>query len=149
MPRFRPVVLALTGLAVIGLSDRATATEWTPTTLHSFQGGSDGDVPSGGLIADQAGRLYGTTSGSDKTGDYGTVYQMTPPATQGDAWQEQVLLNFGGGHLGNAPMGNLVLTGGSLYGTTYSGGVIYGTGILSGGNGGVFSFTPPSIAGGA
>lgn len=36
--------------------------------LHSFTGGSDGGTPVVGLIADEAGNLYGTTSaGGDRT----------------------------------------------------------------------------------
>src|ERR1035438_9480724 len=44
---------------------------WTQTLLYSFAGGSDGASPSGSLIFDASGNLYGTTfeggSGSDGT----------------------------------------------------------------------------------
>jgi uncharacterized repeat protein (TIGR03803 family) len=33
------------------------------TVLYSFDGGSDGGLPYGGLVRDAAGNLYGTTSG--------------------------------------------------------------------------------------
>jgi len=38
----------------------------TFTVLHTFQG-NDGAFPNGGLIADGAGNLYGTTSGGGVT----------------------------------------------------------------------------------
>jgi len=41
----------------------------TFTLLHSFTGGADGADPSGSLIGDAAGNLYGTTLGG------GTYYQ--------------------------------------------------------------------------
>ena len=55
----------------------------TLIVLHSFTGGSDGRYPDGGLIADAAGNLYGTTRGELSpppgcTRDCGTVFQLTP-----------------------------------------------------------------------
>ena len=41
---------------------------WTELPLYSFQGGSDGRYPSSGVIFDQTGHLYGTTSGGGGTG---------------------------------------------------------------------------------
>ena len=43
----------------------------TFTLLHSFTGGADGADPSGSLIGDAAGNLYGTTS------DPGVVFQLS------------------------------------------------------------------------
>src|SRR5436305_1863706 len=47
----------------------------TPTTLHSFTGGEDGANPIGGLFADGAGDLFGTTTGGGANGD-GTVFEI-------------------------------------------------------------------------
>jgi len=52
--------------------DCGTVFQLTPSgdlnVLHSFTGGSDGGTPVVGLIADEAGNLYGTTSaGGDRT----------------------------------------------------------------------------------
>jgi hypothetical protein len=45
---------------------------WTETVLHAFTGGADGDSPSGGLIFDSQGNLYGTTTqGGAKGGGHG------------------------------------------------------------------------------
>src|SRR5579872_4701326 len=45
--------------------------------LHAFGAGNDGAGLFGGVIFDQLGRLYGTTSGGGLY-KYGTVWQLTP-----------------------------------------------------------------------
>jgi len=50
---------------------------WTETILHNFTGGADGFNPSGGLILDAAGNLYGTTLAGG-THNKGVVYEITP-----------------------------------------------------------------------
>jgi uncharacterized repeat protein (TIGR03803 family) len=57
-------------------------TAWTETVLYNFKGGSsDGANPTAGLIADEKGALYSTTSsgGSSKNEGfgYGTVFKLT------------------------------------------------------------------------
>ena len=49
----------------------------TLTLLHSFGFAPDGNFPSGGLIRDAAGNLYGTTQMGGTFG-YGTVFMLTP-----------------------------------------------------------------------
>jgi uncharacterized repeat protein (TIGR03803 family) len=51
-------------------------TVWTETVLHSFNG-TKGLTPSGGLIADGAGNLYGTTQ-SGGAHDDGVVFELAP-----------------------------------------------------------------------
>jgi uncharacterized repeat protein (TIGR03803 family) len=53
-------------------------TAWTETVLHSFQGGAtDGSLPFAGLIADNQGALYGTTSGGGSSSSgTGTVFKL-------------------------------------------------------------------------
>jgi uncharacterized repeat protein (TIGR03803 family) len=72
---------------------------WTLTPLHSFQGGSDGEFPSGGVVLGPNGSLYGTTYAGgnpcpQNNEGCGTVFQLTPPATPGGAWSESVLYRF-------------------------------------------------------
>jgi len=56
----------------------AAGGNWTETVLHSFNNnGSDGYLPLGSLILDDAGNLYGTTDEGGTTG-YGTVFEVTP-----------------------------------------------------------------------
>lgn len=50
---------------------------WTETILHSFVGGTDGQNPSGSVIFDAVGNLYGTTYGGGTFG-FGTVFEVTP-----------------------------------------------------------------------
>jgi uncharacterized repeat protein (TIGR03803 family) len=82
----------------------------TLTVLHNFTG-PDGSYPHGPLLFDQAGILYGTTSGGGAIG-YGTVFKLDASGN------ESVLASFGGSP-GAYPLGGLVRdTSGNLYGIT-------------------------------
>jgi uncharacterized repeat protein (TIGR03803 family) len=109
--------------------------KWTKTVLYSFQGGSDGVNPQGGLLAGRDdGALYGTTDGGGNS--YGTVFKLTPPTNPGAKWTETVLVNFSGGLNGGYPLGTLIAgKSGALYGTTEQGGA-YSQGT-------VFEVSPP------
>jgi uncharacterized repeat protein (TIGR03803 family) len=94
------------------------------TVLHNFNGTSDGAVPSN-LVRDQQGNLYGYTwtagdlKGCPSYGGCGTVYKYD---TNGDF---TVIYTFTGEADGAQPTGIPLLIGGSIYGTTGSGGVTY------------------------
>jgi uncharacterized repeat protein (TIGR03803 family) len=92
------------------------APDGTESVLYSFQGGSDGELPRSGLIADGAGNLYGTTeAGGSQT--LGTVFKVAPDGT------ESVLYSFQSDATGILPLAGLILDkGGNLYGTTGYGG---------------------------
>jgi uncharacterized repeat protein (TIGR03803 family) len=95
---------------------------WTLNTLYSFQGGTDGAQPEGGVTIGTGGVLYGTTNVGGSA-NFGTVYKLTPPAIQGEPWTETVLHSFTDtGHDGGRPETNLILVKGSFYGTTEQGG---------------------------
>jgi uncharacterized repeat protein (TIGR03803 family) len=47
------------------------------TVLYSFTGGNDGCGPTGGLVADAAGNLYGTTFNGGSSGS-GVAFEVTP-----------------------------------------------------------------------
>jgi uncharacterized repeat protein (TIGR03803 family) len=49
----------------------------TETVLHTFSDGADGGFPTGGLVRDSAGNLYGTTSHGGASGN-GVVFEITP-----------------------------------------------------------------------
>src|SRR5205085_9494084 len=53
---------------------------------------------------------------------WGWVYKLTPPPAGSVAWQISTLWDFSGLSDGSIPMGGVVFSGGSLFGTTYSGG---------------------------
>ena len=134
----------------------AASAEWKEKVLYSFQGVPDGAVPTGAVVFDKAGNLYGATGdGGASTcagpGQCGTVYQLAPPATQGGAWTETVLYIFKG-HAQNdgaTPEGGLVIDQtGNLYGTTGYGGS--GPCLLLGGAvgcGTVYELSPPAKRG--
>ena len=54
-----------------------SAGAWTETLLHSFLESGDGKFPAGGVALDNAGNLYGTTSGGGRS-NLGIVYEITP-----------------------------------------------------------------------
>jgi uncharacterized repeat protein (TIGR03803 family) len=93
---------------------------WTETILYSFQGGTDGELPSSGLILDHAGNLYGTTEsgGADKSG---TAFELSPNSNGG--WTETILYSFLGSPDGEAPQGLIFDGSGNLYGATARGGL--------------------------
>jgi len=73
----------------------------------------------GGLVADDKGNLYGTTSGGG-TYNLGTVFELKP--VLGGQWTETILHSFDGSD-GALPLSGLVLDpAGNLYGATASGG---------------------------
>ena len=94
---------------------------WTEKILYSFTGGNDSAFPRGRLIADKNGTLYSVTGGGGASA-FGTIFQLTPPATAGGSWTETVLHSFSGGSEGRDPETGLIFDWtGALYDTTFSG----------------------------
>ena len=86
---------------------------WVQTVLHSFENGSDGQRPFGGLIMDASGNLYGANDGGGSGGG-GVVYELSP---SGNGWTFTVLYSLAG----TFPCGPAALTmdaAGNLYGVT-------------------------------
>lgn len=95
-----------------------TSKGWVEEVLYTFQGGGDGGIPYGGLVADKAGNLYGTTT--QYGAGFGTVFELTPAK---GTWKETILYTFTGGSDGSFPEGTLILDpSGNLYGTTSAAG---------------------------
>jgi len=90
---------------------------WTENVLYSFQGKTDGCEPSGGLIFDHAGNLYGVTTPDLGSGN---VFKLSP--SSGGSWTETTLHTFQGLGDGSYPVGPLTISKGALYGTTTQGG---------------------------
>jgi len=110
---------------------------WTETVLYSFAGGSDGEGPQSDLNFDQAGNLYGTTTGGGSPGN-GVVFQLTPG--QGGTWTETVLHSFMASE-GTSPRAAVIFDEkGSIYGTLANDG--------TSGAGAVFRLDPPATKGG-
>ncbi len=98
----------------------------TLTTLHSFCAlpkCADGSRPSGELVFDTAGMLYGLTSGGGSArGAAGTLFEFDP-STHALA----TLHSFSDGSLGAYPAAGLVIKNNTLYGTTVGGRIGHGT----------------------
>jgi hypothetical protein len=96
---------------------------WVENTLHTFTNGDDGSGPSGGLIFDASGNLYGATIIGGSAGG-STVYELKPA---GINWAFDVVyaLTGSGGGEGNMAMD----AAGNLYGETFAEGA-YGYGSV-------------------
>jgi uncharacterized repeat protein (TIGR03803 family) len=102
---------------------------WTESILHAFVGvGAEANGnPQSGVVFDQNGNLYGTT-----TFDTGTTYQL---ALSGGRWLLTVLHGFNCLADGCGPAGGVIFdSNGNLFGTTSSGG--------PNGSGGVYELLP-------
>lgn len=105
----RGVVFRLSPPAVAGGA-------WTETVLYAFGSSkNDGQYPLGGVILDEFGNLYGSTSRGGPHGQ-GTLFALVPPSSPGGAWTEKPLHAFAGGADGGAPIGSLTLYQSALYG---------------------------------
>jgi uncharacterized repeat protein (TIGR03803 family) len=110
-----PLGTALTAVLALFLPVSGWAAE---KVLHSFVPSPSGASPTGKLIRDAAGNLYGTAGG----GVYGegVVFKLRPKL--GGGWTESVLHSFSGGADGAAPAAGLIMdTAGNLYGTAGGG----------------------------
>ena len=96
-------------------------TYWKYKSLYSFTGGADGGVPTGQVILDALGNIYGITNLGGNVNDCsntgcGTVFELT---SSGGVWSESVLFAFNYTD-GSQPNGPLVFdASGNLYGTAH------------------------------
>jgi uncharacterized repeat protein (TIGR03803 family) len=91
-----------------------------PLPRPSYVTTSEGYGPYGGLVADSAGNLYGTTEYSGY-GYYGTVFEI-PKTSEGYPSTPTTLFDFVS-YNGEYPTGNLIINDGNLISTTYEGGL--------------------------
>ena len=101
----------------------AASAKWHEKVLYSFQGGTDGYYPAGGVVFDNAGTFYGATNwGGDlncSSDGCGTVFAVSRQ-TDGP-WGEAIIYAFrgvaNGATDGFTPAGGLIVDGeGNLYG---------------------------------
>jgi uncharacterized repeat protein (TIGR03803 family) len=99
---------------------------WRESVLYAFQGALDGAYPSGNLVFDASGNLYGTTSGGGlvttncSRQGCGTVFELSP--AKGGTWTETAIYYFHGQPDGAGPVGLIFGDAGSLFGITSLGG---------------------------
>jgi uncharacterized repeat protein (TIGR03803 family) len=93
------------------------------TSLHSFTGGDDGSLPSGGLVQGCDGNFYGTTGGGG-TNNSGTVFRISTNGVLTSLYSFGSVLDVNGIPLDGAdPTAGLVQgSDGNFYGTTSGGG---------------------------
>jgi uncharacterized repeat protein (TIGR03803 family) len=97
-----------------------TRNGWGDTVMYAFPDPGSGSFPTGGVVIDKAGSLYGTAGGgsSSCSGGCGVVYRLSPTATGN--WKYTVLHEFTGQD-GFYPAGGVVLDSkGNVYGTAYN-----------------------------
>jgi uncharacterized repeat protein (TIGR03803 family) len=122
----------LLGLAAVPSSAQGQ----TLTVLHTFEGGTDGESPFGGVVRDAAGNLYGTTEFGG-TFNFGTVFKVDGTGN------ETVLYSFTGGADGASPLAGLIRdAAGNLYGTAFFAGNSGSNCSVVGGCGVVFKIAP-------
>ncbi|MGA2696037.1 MAG: choice-of-anchor tandem repeat GloVer-containing protein [Terriglobales bacterium] len=112
------------------------------TVLYSFTGGTDGALPSAGLVRDKSGNLYGTTfNGGDDSCvivsgvGCGVVYKFGVGGLT-------VLYTFTGGTDGAWPQGVILDSAGNVYGPAFFGGSTQTCPFGSIGCGVIFKVTP-------
>jgi hypothetical protein len=108
---------------------------WTESILHNFGNGTDGAEPLAKVVFDKAGNLYSTTAvggsgGTDfeicQSRGCGTVFELSPPTSEGGDWTETILHSFAPPTPGTD--GSLAVSGlmrwknGVLFGVTPNGG---------------------------
>jgi uncharacterized repeat protein (TIGR03803 family) len=138
LPRFAILVGALTAALLIASGAPAAA---QLKMIYRFHNGSNGAYPSGGLAANAAGNLYGTTASGGNSGGYdglGTVFELSPPANPTGTWTQITIYAFSNTGDGAIPLSGVILdSAGNLYGTT----------VGSGSGDTVFELSPPATPG--
>ena len=107
-------------LAIMALTLILGGSAWAAgkyKTIHRFnkQTGVRGRFPSGSLIFDANGNLYGITEHGGAFG-YGTVFELTP--NRDGSWKKRVLHSFRRNDGRNPGSGLIFDAAGNLYGTT-------------------------------
>jgi uncharacterized repeat protein (TIGR03803 family) len=129
------------GCGVVFRLVRGSDGKWRETVLHNFAG-TDGEFPSGTLVADKGGNLYGTTpDGGPSCSQLGCGVVFELLRGKGDKWTFKVLHNFAVTDGANPYAGMIFDSLGNLYGTASGGGNVSPC-INQGGCGVVFELTP-------
>jgi hypothetical protein len=101
---------------------------WSLARAYDFTGGADGSEPRSGVVADDAGNVYGTANQAGALG-FGTLFELTPAGNAG--WKQTIIHQFQYGADGGYPSTNLTLDkkndvyGSVQYGGTNSTGYVF------------------------
>jgi uncharacterized repeat protein (TIGR03803 family) len=97
--------------------------DWKEKILYTIPTYNDGEGPTGGLVRDSAGNLYGlTATGGDH--DCGVIFKLAPGPN--DKWTYTLLHTFAGTDGCQPSAGMIMDDQGNLYGTTVLGGLYSG-----------------------
>ena len=104
-------------MSVILLSAAAASAQigYTFTILHPFRTGSDGNQPTGSIVLDGSGNLWGTTLGGGSY-ELGILWELQAGT------HKEVIKRFNS-HNGSHPEAGIAGTAGIYYGTTQTGGM--------------------------
>jgi uncharacterized repeat protein (TIGR03803 family) len=106
---------------VFELSPGAEGEPWTETTLYQFDRYIGGFRPEAGVVFDRNGNLYSDLYFGNEGG--GQVFELSPPAVQGDAWTFTDLFDLDCEDDGCYTVTGLIFDkSNTLYGTTAYGG---------------------------
>ena len=101
----------------------ANAAKLTSTLIHTYVKADDG-CPTGNLLQDSSGNLFGVTQDGGANG-WGSVFELTPGK---GGWTQTILYSFRGAEDGGAPYSELIVDdAGNLYGTASASTVNFGT----------------------
>ena len=126
-PHFNPIGLLAVAMFIWMSVGTAAAAASKYEVIYAFQGIKDGTEPNSAVTFDQTGNLYGTTKlggdlcPNDNNSGCGTVFQLKPPAKQGEAWSKTTLYTFKGNGDGWYPSSVVADEAGNLYGITADG----------------------------
>ena len=96
-----------------------TTLSWKERVLYSFTGGNDGGTPSGALLMDRSGNLYGTTERGGPS-NFGVIYEV-----EHGSWTQSVLFSPQSAAQGVLPLNGVVADStGNLYGVFQRGGPV-------------------------
>ena len=97
---------------------RSVFSTWDETALRTYVKSQEG-CPTGNLVLDSAGNVYGVTQDGGPNG-WGSVFELT---NSGGTWTETILYAFHGLDDGGAPYSGLIMdSAGNLYGTASAAG---------------------------
>lgn len=106
---------------------------WTKQVVATFPGGVTGTAPTGAMVLDGQGNLYGTTRSFGIDGP-ATLFRLSPPPAPFGRWTVTILHRFPTANLVEQPQGGL---------TRASDGTLFGAIGAGNGQGGyIFAYTP-------
>jgi len=96
---------------------------YTEKVLHSFSGATDGANPSGTLLMDAAGNLYGTTSEGGAESAHGTSHGTVFELVDSSGTYSEIVQLYNFGYSDGVPSGGLIMDkSGNFFGTLPHGG---------------------------